>query len=137
MIINEKEIKFRYTIRAKLKVASLCPGNKSVNLAQLFEGSDKEVIDTLGKIGMILNSEYEMNRRKEQGKSYDPEEDYSLFSLDDVYDMSESEMTQLESELTNVMYADQMQTIQTKAGKKTRKLKASNSTSHGTSSTEE
>ena len=137
MKIRDREIKFRYTVGARLKVASLCPEQKTKNLVKLFEGSDKETVDALGKIGMILNSEYEKNRMKELGKDYDPEADYSLFSMDDIYDMSEPELSQLETELTNVMYADQMQTIQTKAGKKTRKVRASNSTSHGSSSTGE
>lgn len=123
MQIGGKEIKMRYSVRARLKIAALCPGKKLNNLDQLLSGSEEETVKALVKIGKILNNDYEAHKRLEAGDPVDMDEDYSLFTLDDVLDMEGFEISALESLITYTMFSDGKQTVEAeepkRRGKKT------------------
>lgn len=118
MIINGKEIKLRYSVRARLRIAKLCPGGKFENIGDLFGGSDEDSITALVNVGKLLNSEYERNARRERGETIEEDADYSVFEVDDVFDLPYETLSELESLITQTIIGDSKTTVESKPGKK-------------------
>ena len=105
MTINGKEINFKFTVRAQINIAALCPDRKWKNLQQLFSDDlpDEERAKNLFEIGRIMNNNYEQSKRKERGEPVELENDYSRFSFDDYLDLSPAESAEYESELVRAI----------------------------------
>ena len=130
MNINGKEIKMRYSVRARLNIAALCPGGAFTRLGDLFDGAEENIIQSLIKVGMILNAEYERNQALERGEKIDPNKDYSLFTPEEVYDLDYDQLSELEKLITETIFGDSRRTVESKpvkTGKKTERSQKSTS----------
>lgn len=131
MKINGKEIRFKYTVRAQLAIAALCPEKKWKNLQQLFDDSqtDEERANNLYQVGRIMNNNFEQCARRDRGEPYDYAADYSLFTLDDYLDLTAAEEAEYEAELIRAINGDSTRSVEAappKGSKKNKKDQESN-----------
>lgn len=130
MKINGKEIRFKYTVRAQLAIAALCPEKKWKNLQQLFDDSqtDEERANNLYQVGRIMNNNYEQAKRKERGEPVELSADYSLFTFDDYLDLTAAEEAEYEAELVRAINGGSERSVEAAPpkGKKNEKDQGSN-----------
>ena len=121
MKINGKEVKMRYSVRARLNIAALCPDKKFERIGDLFGNTEEESVEALIKVGQLLNSEYERNAKRERGEATNPDENYAVFTADDIYSLSIPELNEFDDMVTKTIFGDSTTTVEAKPGKKTGK----------------
>ena len=131
MKINGKEINFKFTVRAQLAIAALCPEKKWKNFLQLFDGNmtEEERANNLYQIGRIMNNNFEQCARRDRGEPYDFTGDYSLFTFDDYLDLTAAEEAEYEAELLRAINRDSGRSVEAappKGSKKNKKVQESN-----------
>ena len=131
MKINGKEIRFKYTVRAQLAIAALCPEKKWKNLQHLFDDSqtDEERANNLYQVGRIMNNNYEQCARRDRNEPYDFTGDYSLFTFDDYLDLTAAEEAEYEAELIRAINGDSARSVEAtppKGSKKNKRAQESN-----------
>ena len=84
MKIGGNEIGFLFNVRARINIAQLTETKSLDKIDDLFGGDEEKVVENVYKIARILNHEYEMKLRKDQGKSVDLTENYAIIKRDDL-----------------------------------------------------
>lgn len=120
MIINGKEYKFFYSVRARLAIAKTLPGHNMAELGKIFEKGDQvESLALIQTMAVEMNRAYLLREAQENGTTFIPEE---VLDKNLIFEMSSEEEERLEDELLTAFKGDNKTEIQTEAaGKKTKK----------------
>lgn len=120
MIINGKEYKFFYSVRARLAIARTLPGHNMAELGKIFEKGDQvESLVLVQTMAVEMNRAYLLREAQENGTTFNPDE---VLNKDLILDMSSEEEECLEEELIEAFKGGNKTEIQTEAaGKKTKK----------------
>lgn len=124
MRINGKDIGLRYSVRARLQIAALCPDGRIEKLGEFLSDNDEKSVHGLAKVAQIMNSEYERFKRKERQEPIEDDANYAVFDMAEVEDMTVGELNELDAACMEAMQRDSARTVETeppkgKAGKKT------------------
>lgn len=104
MIINGKDITFRFNIRATKKIAELCPNRDLQQIDKLFDREDlTEFLDVIGQIAIAMSLNHD---NKEP------------LTEEDIEEMDFSDLAELQSELLLQMRRDRGGHVETTAKKK-------------------
>lgn len=119
MIINGKEYKFFYSVRARLAIAKTLPGHNMAELGKIFEKGDQvESLALIQTMAVEMNRAYLLREAQENGTTFIPEE---VFDKNLILEMSSEEEERLEDELLAAFTGGNKTEIQTEtAGKKTK-----------------
>lgn len=106
MKVGDNEIGLLLNVRARINIAQLTPSKTVDDVTKLFtEGSEEERIEHTYKVARILNHEYEVDKRKKQGKTIDLSKDsYSIIDEDDFMTMENAEFLAFLDELFAVLF---------------------------------
>ena len=87
------DINFLFNVRARINIAQMTEKKVIEDIDSLLTnvGSEETYIDNIYKIARILNHEYEVKKRRDQGKEVDLTENYSIIKKDDLYEMDNTE----------------------------------------------
>ena len=120
MIINGKEYKFFYSVRARLAIAKTLPGHNMAELGKIFEKGDQvESLALIQTMAVEMNRAYLLREAQENGTTFIPEE---VLDKNLIFEMSSEEEERLEDELLAAFKGGNKTEIQTEAaGKKTKK----------------
>lgn len=120
MIINGKEYKFFYSVRARLAIAKTLPGHNMAELGNIFKKGDQvESLALVQTMAVEMNRAYLLREAQENGTTFNPDE---VLDKNLILDMSSEEEERLEDELVAAFAGGNKTEIQTEAaGKKTKK----------------
>ena len=119
MIINGKEYKFFYSVRARLAIAKTLPGHNMAELGNIFKKGDQvESLALIQTMAVEMNRAYLLREAQENGTTFIPEE---VLDKNLIFEMSSEEEERLEDELVAAFAGGNKTEIQTEAaGKKTK-----------------
>ena len=125
MIIGGNEIGFLFNVRARINLAQLTETKSLDKIDDLFEGQEGDVVNNVYRVARVLNHEYEVKKRKDQGAKVDLTENYALIKRDDLDEMDNFEYNEFVREIIGVLTSERTVEAEPKKGKKT-KAKPSN-----------
>lgn len=136
MIIHGRECGFRFTVRASIEVAELCPEKDLGRLGELFEGTYQDIVAMFSKLAVILNKAYEEAVAFEGGGKPG-----KLITEEEIMFMTSQEFTVMKNEILEAIGGDTKRTVEAEPSKKNgagkKKSGKSSSTGHGSASTED
>ena len=118
MKIGGNEIGFLFNVRARINIAQLTETKSLDKIDDLFGGDEEKVVENVYKIARILNHEYEMKLRKDQGKSVNLTEDYAIIKRDDLDELDNFEYNEFVGEIIKVLTNQRTVETEPKKGKK-------------------
>lgn len=118
MKIGGNEIGFLFNVRARINIAQLTETKSLDKIDDLFGGDEEKVVDNVFRIARILNNEYELKLRRDQGKCVDLTEDYSLIKRDDLDELDNFEYNEFVGEIIKVLTNQRTVETEPKKGKK-------------------
>lgn len=118
MKIGGNEIGFLFNVRARINIAQLTETKSLDKIDDLFGGDEEKVVENVYKIARILNHEYEMKLRKDQGKSVDLTENYAIIKRDDLDELDNFEYNEFVGEIIKVLTNQRTVETEPKKGKK-------------------
>ena len=118
MKIGGNEIGFLFNVRARINIAQLTETKSLDKIDDLFGGDEEKVVENVYKIARILNHEYEMKLRKDQGKSVNLTEDYAIIKRDDLDELDNFEYNEFVGEIIKVLTNQRTVETEQKKGKK-------------------
>ena len=119
MEIRGNEIGFYFNVRARINIAQLTETKALDKIDDLLRGDEEQVVENVFRIARILNHEYELKKRQDEGKNVNLKEDYSLIKLDDILDLDNFEYNQLFNEVLDTLTGNRTVVAEPKKGKKT------------------
>lgn len=125
MNIGGNEIGFLFNVRARINLAQLTETKSLDKIDDLFEGAEGDVVNNVYRVARVLNHEYEVKKRKDQGAKVDLTENYALIKRDDLDEMDNFEYNEFVREIIGVLTGERTVEAEPKKGKKT-KAKPSN-----------
>ena len=94
MIINGKEYKFFYSVRARLAIAKTLPGHNMAELGKIFEKGDQvESLALIQTMAVEMNRAYLLREAQENGTTFIPEE---VLDKNLIFEMSSEEEERLQ-----------------------------------------
>lgn len=106
MKINGKEIKFAFTVKARIEIASMCKDGKFENLGLLTTGIDKDDLETNWSVAKIMQRAYE-DRRAHFDHEYKP----SYMEDADFEFLTNAEFTEMMNDVLKAMGEGQKVTV--------------------------
>ena len=109
-----------FDVRARVRIANLCPDKKFENFGELWTCAESDVIKNTLKVLKIMSNSAEYAKRKQQGLEVNVDADYNAIPLSeaDLYDMKSYEIDELQEEIVEVIKRDSTKTVEAKEGKK-------------------
>lgn len=106
MKVGDNEIGLLLNVRARINIAQLTPSKTVEDINGLFtEGTEEERVEHVYRVARILNHEYEVDKRKKQGKPIDLTKDtYSIIDKDDFMTMNTKDFMAFIDEVFDVLY---------------------------------
>lgn len=83
MLINGKDIHFRFNLRASKRIAALCPGRDLTHVGEIFDRSDfVEFLDNMAELAIAMS----LNKENEEPLTREDFEELSFAELNDLVD---------------------------------------------------
>lgn len=114
MIIHGRECGFRFTIRASIEVAELCPDKDLSRMGELFEGkSYGDMAMQTAKLAAILS------KANEEAVAYDgSREPAKPLTEDEMLTLTQEEFQAVQAEVLKAYGADTARTVEVEPSKK-------------------
>lgn len=114
MIIHGKERGFRFTIRASIEMAELCPDKDISRMGELLDGkSFQEMALQVAKLAII------MNKADEEAVAYEgTRERIEPITEDEMMTLTTEEFTAVQQEIFKAYGADTTRTVEVEPSKK-------------------
>lgn len=111
------DINFLFNVRARINIAQLTESKAIDELGSLFDCEEEKSIDNLFKVARILNHEYELKKRIDQGKEVNLQENYAVFTKDDILEMDNVEFNEFSDKVFSVLRGERTVEATPKKGK--------------------
>jgi hypothetical protein len=111
------DIGFLFNVRARINIAQLTESKAIGDVGSLFDGEEEKVTDNLYKVARILNHEYELKKRRDQGKEVDLTENYSIIKKDDIIEMDNFEYNEFAARVFRTLRGERTVEATPKKGK--------------------
>lgn len=111
------DINFLFNVRARINIAQLTEKKSIDDLGSLFTGSEDATVDNIYKVARVLNHEYELKKRHDQGKEVDLTENYAVFTKDDILEMDNLEFVAFQDKVLRALRGERTVEAKPKKGK--------------------